>query len=180
MHANFQIVSSYFDPRLSPTLAKLHDGVSLLNNFLKLKFDHRFTCPFDKQESPPNFAMFRAIFIPLSPTLAKPGDEFHFWPTCWNLNSIIDLDSRLIDECARQLSQHFELFWPPLCLTLTKLHNIVSLLTNFSKLMFDHIFACSFHRKACTPTFEIFWAIWTIKPNHSENARRRFHFWAIS
>ena len=60
-----------FQPRLSPTLAKLHDGVSLLYNFLKLKFDHRFTCPFDKQESMPYFLMFRAIFIPFKPNLGE-------------------------------------------------------------------------------------------------------------
>ena len=60
-----------FWPRLSPNLAKLHDGVSLLYNFLKLKFDHRFTCPFYKQESTLNFTMFWAIFIPFKPNLSK-------------------------------------------------------------------------------------------------------------
>ena len=55
-----------FFPSLSQTLAKLHDGVSLLTKFPELKFDHRFAM-FDIQVSTPNFAMFRAIWTPFKP-----------------------------------------------------------------------------------------------------------------
>ena len=53
---------------------------------------------------------------------------------------IIDLDAHLIDKRALQISQRFELFSPHLTPTFVKLDDIVSLLTNFSELKFDHIF----------------------------------------
>ena len=148
MHANFCGVPSYFQPPLRPTLAKQHDEISLLTNFSKLKFNHRFRCPFGRLEWTPTFTMF----IVISASFNANFHHVHFLPTWWNLNLIIDLDAHLIEECAHHLSQNFELFWPPLWLTITKPHNIVSLLTNFSELMFDHRFHLGF-------TFEQFLSI---------------------
>ena len=60
---------------LSRTLAKMHDGVSLLTNFLELKFDHRFGCPFDREACTPTFATLRAIFTPFNPNLGKTAQR---------------------------------------------------------------------------------------------------------
>ena len=66
----------------------------------------------------------------------------------------------------------FKAISPPLSQTLVKLHDGVSLLTKFLKLKFDHRFGCMFDIQACTPTFAMFLAIWTLlKTNPSENAR---------
>ena len=56
---------------LSPTLAKMHDEISLLTNFAELKFDHRFGCPFDREVCTPNFKTQRAIFTPFNPNLSE-------------------------------------------------------------------------------------------------------------
>ena len=53
----FAMVQAIWTPS-SPTLAKMNDGVSLLTNFSKLKFDHRFGCPFDRKPCTPNFMTF--------------------------------------------------------------------------------------------------------------------------
>ena len=50
----------------------MHDEVSLLTNFLELKFDHRFECPFDRQMCTQHFETFQNISPPLIPTSAKP------------------------------------------------------------------------------------------------------------
>ena len=103
--------------------------------------------------------------------------EFYFWPTSQNLNLMIDLDAHWINKLTHQLSQRFNLFWPPLIPTLAKPHDEVSLLTKFPELKFDHIFGCPFDIQACTPNFAMLRAIWTLfKPNSSENARRSFTF----
>ena len=60
---------------LSPTLAKTHNGVSLLTNFSELKFDHRFGCPFDREACTPTFVTLRAIFIPLNPNLGETAQR---------------------------------------------------------------------------------------------------------
>ena len=63
-----------FSPPLSQTLAKPWNGVYILTNFLKLKFDHKFGCTWDKQAYTPTFLTFWATFNPLNPTLGKPHD----------------------------------------------------------------------------------------------------------
>jgi len=90
---------------------------------------------------------------------------------------IIDLDACLIYKHARQLLQYSELFGPPLSPTLAKMHEGVSLLTNFSELKFHHKFRCPFDRKAYTPTFATLQAIFTpFNPNLGETARWSFAF----
>ena len=61
--------SELFWPPLSPTLEKLHKGVSLLSSFLELKFDHRFGCPFHRRELLRHSKLF---WPPLITTLPKP------------------------------------------------------------------------------------------------------------
>ena len=56
---------------LSATLVKAHDTVSLLTNFLELKYDHRFRCPFGRSECMPNLVMFRALFPSFKPNLRE-------------------------------------------------------------------------------------------------------------
>ena len=60
---------------LSPTLAKMHDGVSLLTNFSELKLDHRFGCPFDREACTPTFVTLRAIFGPFNPNLGETAQR---------------------------------------------------------------------------------------------------------
>ena len=60
---------------LSPTLAKMHDGVSLLTNFSELKFDHTFGCPFDREACTPTFVTLRAIFGPFNPNLGETAQQ---------------------------------------------------------------------------------------------------------
>ena len=60
---------------LSPTLAKMHDKVSLLTNLSELKIDHRFGCPFDRKVCTPTFMTFRAIFTPFNPNLGKTAQQ---------------------------------------------------------------------------------------------------------
>jgi len=64
-----------FSPPLSQTLARPRNGVYLLINFLKLKFDHKFGCTWDKQAYTPTFLIFWATFNPFNPTLGKPHDR---------------------------------------------------------------------------------------------------------
>ena len=104
--------------------------------------------------------------------------EFQFWPNSQNWNLIIDLDARLIDKCARQILQCFELFGPALSWTLAKMHDELSLLKIFSQLKFDHRFGCPFDKQACTPTFATFQAIFTpFNPNLCKTARQSFTFY---
>ena len=70
----FAMVRAIWTPS-STTLAKMNNEVSLLTNFLELKFDHRFGCPFDIKTCTLTFAMVRAILTPSSPTLAKMNDK---------------------------------------------------------------------------------------------------------
>ena len=63
-----------FSPPLRQTLEKPWNGVYLLTNFSKLKFDHKFGCTWDKQAYTPMFLTFWATFNPLNPTLGKPHD----------------------------------------------------------------------------------------------------------
>ena len=56
---------------LSPTLVKMHERVSLLTNYSKLKFDHRFGWPFDREACTPTFATLRAIFTPFNANLGE-------------------------------------------------------------------------------------------------------------
>ena len=101
--------------------------------------------------------------------------EFHFWPNSQSWNLIIDLDACLIYKLPCQILQCFELFGPALSQTLAKMHDEVSLLTIFLQLKFDHRFGCSFDKQACTPTFMMFWAIFTpFYPNLCETVRRSF------
>ena len=163
---------------LSATFAKVHDEVSLLTNLLELKFDHRFRCTFGRYECMPNFMMFISIFSAFKPNPKKNCTmDFHFWPTSQNWNLIIDLDAHWIKNHAHQLSQYFELFLPPLSITIAKPHNIVSLLNNFLELKFDLRFGFPYDRQACTQTFTMFWNICTpSKPNLSKPAERSFSF----
>ena len=87
--------------------------------------------------------------------------EFQFWPTSENWSLIIYLDSHWINNHARQISQCSDLFWPPLSITPLKLHDGVSVLSNFLELKFDHRFGCPFDSEACTWTFRSFWIILT-------------------
>ena len=97
--------------------------------------------------------------------------EFPFWLNSQNWNLIIDLDTHLICKCALQILQCFKLFGPSLSRTIGKMHDEVSLLTIFSQLKFDHRFRCPFDKKACTPTFMTFRAIFTpFNPNLCETA----------
>ena len=157
--------------------ANFHD-ILLLKNFLKLKCDHRFRCPFDRQAYMHTFTMLWSILTPFNPNPSENRMmEFHFWPNSQNLNLIIYLDACLIYQCAHQLLQCSELFGPPSSLTLEKMHDGVSLLTNFSELKFDHRFRCPFYIQACTPTFVFFWAIWTpFKDKSNEKCTMEFHF----
>ena len=71
----------------------------------------------------------------------------------------------------------FRDIWTPMSPTLSKLHDDVSLLTNFSELKFDHRFGFPFDREACTLTFMILKAIFTpFNPNLGEIAQRSFTF----
>ena len=74
MHANFCSVPNYLDP-LIPTLAKMHDGVSLLTNLSELKFDYRVGCPFDREACSPNFTTLWAIFTPFNPNLGETAQR---------------------------------------------------------------------------------------------------------
>ena len=67
-----------------------------------------------------------------------------------NLNLIIDSDARLIDNHTLKLSRHFELFSFLVAPILAKLHDGVSLLTNFLELKFDHRFRCAFEIRVHT------------------------------
>ena len=67
--------SKPFSPPLRQSLAKSNHKFSLLTKFSKLKFDHRFGCPFHIKTCTPTFVTFRAILTPSSPTLAKINDE---------------------------------------------------------------------------------------------------------
>ena len=138
--------SKPFSPPLIQTLAKSSDEVSLLTKHSELKFDHRFGWPFDIKKCMPTFAIVRAIWTPSSPTLAKMNDRVWLLTNLSYLNLIIDLDARLIDNHTLQLSRRFELFSPLVTPFLSKPHDEVSLLTNFLKLKFDHIFRCTFGR----------------------------------
>ena len=61
--------------------------------------------------------------------------------------------------------------------TITKLHDIVSVLTKFSELKLYHMFGCILDRQACTPPFATFQAILTpFQPNPVGTARRSFPF----
>ena len=53
-----------FLPPLSPTLSKLHEGVSLSSSFLEFNFDHKFGCSFDEQVYKQTFETFQNIFTP--------------------------------------------------------------------------------------------------------------------
>ena len=75
------------------------------------------------------------------------------------------------------LSRCLELFSAPLIQTLTKPHDGVSLLTNFSELKLDDIFGCPLDKQAHTPTFTMFQSILTpFNPNPSKTARESFTF----
>ena len=143
--------SELFSAPLSQTLAKLHDGVSLLTKLPELKFDHRFGCPVDIQACTPNFALFRAIWTRFKPNSSKKcTTKFHFWQFSRNWNLIIDLDAHFIDMHALQLSWRFELFSPPLTPTFVKPHNEVSIFTNFVRIkiwssLLMHIWMISVH-----------------------------------
>ena len=71
----------------------------------------------------------------------------------------------------------FQAIWTPLCPTLVKMHDRVSLLTNFLELKFYYRFGCTFDREACTLTFLTLRAIFTpFNPNLGEIAQRSFNF----
>ena len=65
--------SKLFSTPLKPTLAKPHDEISLLTNFSELKFNHRFRCPFGRQEWMPTFGMFGVIFASFKPNPSETG-----------------------------------------------------------------------------------------------------------
>ena len=66
--------SKIFSPRLSPTLAKLHNEVSRLTNFWKLKFNHRFK-PHLENKSACQLSRCWELFSPSwSQTLTKLND----------------------------------------------------------------------------------------------------------
>ena len=65
--------SKLFSTPLRPTLAKPHDEISLLTNFLELKFNHRFRCPFGRQEWTPTFTMVKVIFASFKPNPSETG-----------------------------------------------------------------------------------------------------------
>ena len=86
--------------------------------------------------------------------------EFHFWPTSYNWDSIIDLGAHWINKHARKLSQCSELlFWPPLSPTLATPDDGVSLLSSFLELKFDHRFGCPFHRRELLRHSKLFWPV---------------------
>ena len=114
-----------------PTLKKLHDAVSSLTRFLEFKPDHMFGCILDRQACMPTFATFQAILTPFMPNPVEsalrsfPFEQF---------------------EGVSLSLRHSKIFSPALSPTLAKPHNLVSCLTNLSKLKFNHRFIDAFGR----------------------------------
>ena len=159
-----------FRPLLNPTLAKMHEMVSLLTYFSELKFDHRFGCPFDRQVCMPTFMMFQVIFTPFKPNLSETA-----WQSFTKTNfSELKFDYRFI---CMPTSRTFLVILTPFesntCETAWRSFTF----DQFLRIKFDHWFECPFHRQVCTPNFVMFWANFTpFKPYHSKIARWSFTF----
>ena len=139
----------------------MHDGVSLLTNFLKFKFDLKFGGLLDIEACSPTFTMFWAIFTPFNPNIG----EIAWWSLTFDQFLEIKIWLKL------------ELFQPPLRPILVKPHDGVSLLSSFLELKFDYRFWCPFDRQVCTWTFEMFRNIFTpFKPNLSKTSHWSFTF----
>ena len=139
-----------FSPPLSSTLEKPHNGVSLLTNFLELKFNHRFKSHLEYESACQLSWCWELFSASLSQTLTKLHDGV------LALTKFSEL----------KLNHRFRCIF-----------NGVSALTKFSELKLDHRFGCIFDRQACTPTFMNFQAILTtFKSNPVETARRSFPF----
>ena len=69
----FAMVRAIWTPS-SPTLAKMHDRVSLLTNFLELKFGHIIGCRLIDNHALQLSRHFELFSPPLTPILAKPHD----------------------------------------------------------------------------------------------------------
>ena len=65
--------SKLFSTPLRLTLEKPHDEIWLLTNFSELKINHRFRCPFGRQEWMPTFTMFEVISASFKPSPSKTG-----------------------------------------------------------------------------------------------------------
>ena len=105
-----------FRPLLNPTLAKMHEMVSLLTYFFELKFDHIYGCPFDGQVCTPNTWCHKPFSPLLIRNLVKSHDEVSF------LTNFLELkfDDHLVDKSAHQNSWCSKLFSPPLSPTLSE------------------------------------------------------------
>ena len=98
------------------------------------------------------FQFLKAIFPSFKPNLSKiERRSFTFgWP----------FD---IKTCTPTFAM-VQAIWTPSSPTLVKMNSVVSLLSNFSELKFDHRFGCP-----CTPTFTTFWPIFSpFNPNLSK------------